>query len=489
MGGRWEKHGMEGPEEDLLSKTLDLALQKGASYAEVRYQSEVRESINLKNGFPIVGGTTVSRGVGIRVVFGDALGFSSTNVLKTNALRVAVDEAIGLARASAKMRKRRMVMADAEMGRGRVVVKPRVRHENVDVYDKTEILRAADAAVVEGAKRSGASAPSRFFSLTCGYTEKHVLNSDGADVFTSIPRVALSYIYHIHHQGRSQMRHKDLGETRGWEGVERWRLDEELMEDAMGVAMAVLKGAAPPEGTVDVVLGPEVVGLICHESAGHPGEADRMLGREAAQAGETYIRRELIGNRIGSESVTIADDPNIPGSYGFYAYDDEGVRTRERLLIEKGVIKELLQNRETAVEFGVSSNGSSRASSYDREPIVRMANTYMKPGDFSFDELIESVKTGVYIKTYSEWNIDDKRWNQRYVGVEAYSISNGELAGPVYRPVLEVTTKALYSSVDAVGKDLQMTAGYCGKGDPMQAIPVWFGGPHIRLRAVRLLRG
>ncbi|MCX8203877.1 MAG: TldD/PmbA family protein, partial [Nitrososphaeria archaeon] len=211
--------------------------------------------------------------------------------------------------------------------------------------------------------------------------------------------------------------------------------------------------------------------------------------REAAQAGETYIKRELVGMRIGSEHVTIADDPTLPGSYGFYLYDDEGVRARERLLIERGVIKELLQNRETAAELGTSSNGSSRASSYDREPIVRMANTYMKPGNFGFDELIEDVKLGVYIKTYSEWNIDDKRWNQRYVGVEAYAIRDGELAEPVFRPILEVTTRTLYSSVDAVGKDLQMTAGYCGKGDPMQAIPVWFGGPHIRLRSVRLLKG
>ncbi|MCS6788077.1 MAG: TldD/PmbA family protein [Aigarchaeota archaeon] len=480
---------MEGPQEDLLRKALDLALQRGATYAEVRYQAEIRESLNLKNGYPIAGGTTVSRGVGIRVIVDGALGFSSTNVLKPGALREAVEEAIGFARATAKLRRGRLGMAPAEFAEDRVVVKPRVRYENVDVSDRVELLRAADGAVVEGARRIGAESPSRLFSLACGYTEKHVINSDGADVFTSIPRVALSLVYHVHHQGRSQMRHKDLGETRGWEGVERWRLDEELLEDAEGVAGAVVKGVAPPEGAVDVVLGPEVVGLICHESAGHPGEADRMLGREAAQAGETYIKRELVGMRIGSEHVTIADDPTLPWSYGFYLYDDEGVRARERLLIERGVIKELLQNRETAAELGTSSNGSSRASSYDREPIVRMANTYMKPGNFGFDELIEDVKLGVYIKTYSEWNIDDKRWNQRYVGVEAYAIRDGELAEPVFRPILEVTTRTLYSSVDAVGKDLQMTAGYCGKGDPMQAIPVWFGGPHIRLRSVRLLKG
>jgi TldD protein len=117
-----------------------------------------------------------------------------------------------------------------------------------------------------------------------------------------------------------------------------------------------------------------------------------------------------------------------------------------------------------------------------------MANTYMRPGDHSLEELIEDVKRGVYIKSYMEWNIDDKRWNQRYVGVEAYLIENGRPGKMVFQPVIDLTTRGLFSSIDALGKELEFYAGYCGKGDPMQALPVWFGGPAARLRNIRLGR-
>jgi TldD protein len=143
-----------------------------------------------------------------------------------------------------------------------------------------------------------------------------------------------------------------------------------------------------------------------------------------------------------------------------------------------------LHNRETAHEMGTTSNGSSRSVAYNREPIVRMANTYLEPGDHSFEELIADVSDGIYIKNFMEWNIDDRRFNQRYVGLEAYRIKSGRLEGMVRNPRIEMTTPALWSAVDAVGDDLSFTAAYCGKGDPAQAIPVWTGGPHLRLRDV-----
>jgi TldD protein len=116
-----------------------------------------------------------------------------------------------------------------------------------------------------------------------------------------------------------------------------------------------------------------------------------------------------------------------------------------------------------------------------------MANTFVLPGEFSFEELLESVKNGVYIKTYMEWNIDDKRFNQKYTGLESYLIENGKLTSLVKRPTLEITTPKFWSSIDAIGKELGFVAGNCGKGDPQQGVPVWFGGPHARLRNIILV--
>jgi TldD protein len=113
-----------------------------------------------------------------------------------------------------------------------------------------------------------------------------------------------------------------------------------------------------------------------------------------------------------------------------------------------------------------------------------MANTFVLPGKMSEEELIEGVKNGIYMKSFTEWNIDDKRFNQRYVGKEAYMIENGELKHPVARPVIETTTPKFWAAVDAVSKQIRFDAATCGKGDPSQGVPVYTGGPCIRLRGV-----
>ena len=110
----------------------------------------------------------------------------------------------------------------------------------------------------------------------------------------------------------------------------------------------------------------------------------------------------------------------------------------------------------------------------------------MKPEDHELDELLEDVKHGVYMKSFMEWNIDDRRYNQRYVGLEAYMIQDGKVGAPVRNPILEITTPALYGSVDAVGKEVEFSGATCGKGDPMQGAPVWTGGPPIRVRKIHL---
>jgi TldD protein len=134
--------------------------------------------------------------------------------------------------------------------------------------------------------------------------------------------------------------------------------------------------------------------------------------------------------------------------------------------------------------MGTRSNAASRSVNYNREAIVRMANTLLLPGDITEEEVIGDVKTGLYMMSFTEWNIDDKRFNQRYVGREAYLIQNGELHTPVKRPVLETTTPKFWRAVDAVSKNVKLEAATCGKGDPMQGIPVYTGGPCIRLKGV-----
>ena len=123
---------------------------------------------------------------------------------------------------------------------------------------------------------------------------------------------------------------------------------------------------------------------------------------------------------------------------------------------------------------------------FDKDSIVRMSNTFLLPGDYKEKELFEGVKKGIYMKNFMEWNIDDKRLNQKYTGAEAYLIENGEISTPIIAPVLEVSTLRLWPAVEAIGKNLELHAGSCGKGEPMQGIPIYLGGPSIRLQGLRI---
>ncbi|MHA1212828.1 MAG: metallopeptidase TldD-related protein, partial [Candidatus Heimdallarchaeota archaeon] len=142
---------------------------------------------------------------------------------------------------------------------------------------------------------------------------------------------------------------------------------------------------------------------MAHENTGHPSEGDRILGREGAQAGESFyidlLEKQKLGEiKIGTEAVTLIDDPTMPGSAGYYLYDDECVKAGPRYLIKEGMINDLLLNREFAYRFETKSNAAARAIGYNREPLVRMANTYFAPGEYNIDELIEGVKKGIYMK-------------------------------------------------------------------------------------------
>ncbi|MCX8170593.1 MAG: TldD/PmbA family protein [Candidatus Bathyarchaeota archaeon] len=473
--------------EDTALFIVDKAREMGAEYAEARLQIDLRESIIVKNGVLEASVFEESRGVGIRVLVDGALGFASINSFRRDNVEKALKHALKIARSSSKLVRRKISMGRGDLGYGKFEVKPRVDFKNVDLDSRVNLLKEADEQSVHAASAGNVKAPSRIITLDTWITEKIVLTSDGANVYSVTPRAALFTLITVFHpQKGTVQRYLNLGETGGWELVERWNLPKIFYDETYTLSRILTEAVKPPRDEMDVVLGPEVVGIVSHESCGHPSEADRILGREAAQAGETFLKSDSIGLKVGSPYVNVVDDPTLKGSFGFYLYDDEGVKARRRILIKEGAVNEFLHNRETASVFNVESNGSSRSAAYNREPIIRMANTFFLPGDYTEEEILEEVKDGLYIKNFMEWNIDDRRFNQRYVGLEAYKIENGELKNMVRNPVLEITTTGLWSSVDAASKKLEFQAAYCGKGDPMQGIPVWTGGPHIRLRKVRI---
>ena len=468
-------------ERDIADYALEYAGSKEIEYAEVRAQTEKREELILKNGILEAYLSAVNTGFCVRILADGGIGFASTNKGTKEEAKAIVDLAYKFAKAANRQDKIKFAEERGVETTWKVEQKKRLE----DVGPETKIARFLETDKTLAS--CGVNTPARMLSCRINLTEKYFVNTEGSRISSFVPKIGAFGFITVVEQGKTEQAYEQFGYSGGWEAFDEWKMTEKLIHDANILKEVITKGRTVKPGAMDLVCGPEVTGIAAHESCGHPMEADRILGREMSQAGRSFIYEGgpfWIGTRIGSDVVTIVDDPTIEHSYGYYEYDDEGIKSRRRYLYKNGIINEFLHNRETAAKLGTRSNASSRAVNYDREAIVRMANTFVPLGDMTEEELIEDVKYGVYMKSFMEWNIDDKRFNQRYVGREAYLIENGELKHPVARPVIETTTMKFWSAVDAVSKNVKFDAATCGKGDPMQGIPVYTGGPSIRLRGV-----
>ncbi|MEM2009287.1 MAG: TldD/PmbA family protein [Thermosphaera sp.] len=473
-------------DESLLHASIEYAKSLGAEYAETRYQKDYGFQLSMRNGKILGAGSYRKVGVGIRVLIGGSLGFAATNILDRENILQAVERAVSRAKSSSVLRRKPIKFSQERVGRATYEVVTKKDPNQIQLESIIEMGASLYSTLLEVINK--VKIPVSTFSFETHLQEKFIATSEGALVRSMIPRIYLDSNNVLYHPEKGTLQRMiSFAASGGLELIDEWNPVEKIIDEVKRLENVLVNGKAPPKEKVDVVVGSEIVGLLVHESAGHPMEADRILGREAAQAGESYVKPEFIGSfRVGNEYATVIEDPTIPGSNGFYLYDDEGVPARARYLYREGLVNEPLHNRHTAYLFGTNSNGAARAMDFASEPIIRMSNTYLKPGDMEFDELIEDIELGVYMKSYMEWNIDDVRWNQRYVGLEAYIIRNGELAEPVRDPILEITTQGFYSNIVAVDKNLAFYPGTCGKGEPSQGVPVWFGGPNVRLKKIVL---
>ncbi len=470
--------------KDIVDKTLELP--SGCDYVEVRYERTLSRSYRFRNGLLERASRTMFEGVGIRVLSQGVISFTSTNVLSLDRIRECVNDVVKSCKLLSALRLRRASLSQERPARLKYSV---ISREPIGDLDDQHVIRFCRE--LDERLRVSDRVKVRMLYVDLEETYKIVKTSEGGHVESYIPRIFIGYHMVLHDSERvSVTRFVEFGFSGGWELVRENKVEDVMVEETR-IALEVLEKARPlpHDDVMDVIFGPELAGIMVHESVGHPIELDRIMGREGAEAGESYIRPEDIGSlRIGSEHVTIIDDPTIPNSYGYYLADDECVQARPRYLVRNGVITEPLTNREYASYLGIRSTAAARSMSYQVEPIPRMANTYLAPGSWKVDEIISDTRRGLYVRSYNEWNIDDRRWFMRYGGHECYYVENGEIKYMVRNPFIEVNTRDLWSSVDAVANDLKFYPGFCGKGNPVQTVPVWLGGCTFRARNVRVLK-
>jgi len=483
--------------KDLAEFALELAQGNGKNcdYAEVRLETNHIDTVAFINGKMHIGNLPIElttdafarkTGINVRLLVNGGMGMATTNQLNKKAVQEAVELAYHTAYRSSKQRKVPIRMSEEKTYITSWQSKYKINPMEISLEEKIEYLQQ----FVDIFKERHPVEYIHIFVLLTEQRDTYFITNEGSRISGHVPRVAfIPILIAVRSGGQNEQSMSTYATTGGWDKLISWNLENQVRKKIKILADIILSAKKPPEGEIDIILGPDVAGIISHENCGHPHEADRILGREGAQAGESYLREHKLGFKIGNECVNVFEDPTIPDSYGFYLYDDEGVKARRRELIKNGIFTEMLQNRETAAQFNIQSNAAARAIAYDREPLVRMANTFFAPGDYSFEEMVEDIKLGILMSSFTEWNIDDKRLQSKYVGQEAYLIQNGQVTNTlVLKPALEISSPGLFGSIDAQGKEntIEWQGAFCGKSEPGQGCPVWTGGPFIRLRNVRL---
>ncbi len=430
----------------------------------------------------VSGGYTPSSGIGVRVLVDGSMGFASFDRLEKGLAEETITTATKMAKTAKRENPIDLGNAIANEGKWKMEAKEPLNDVDIDTIKEfcTEM------------NQQMAGLASFVFLFNAQVIDKYLVTSEGTKIDGQLSYLQMLTILTAQAPGGSEQKFLDLTLAGGWERIRDTSLIENLKDEVERLKKAAETAVKVDDlmtQPIDMIVGPEVAGIIAHENVGHPSEGDRIMGREGAQAGESFWRDLKIGkSRVGSDAVNVSEDPTITKTSGYYVYDDEGVKSRKRELIKGGILNEPLLNREFGTKFGSGSNASARATGFNREPIIRMANTFFEPGDYSFEELVEDVKLGVYMRSFQEWNIDDRRYQSKYTGSEAYLIKNGEITDTmVKRPIMETTSIGMLSAVDAVSKNLRFDfPGTCGKSDPAQGIPVYAGGGEIRFRDIRL---
>lgn len=468
--------------KDLAEHCVQFGRSLGCSYVEARYVREQSRGFAYRNSEPISGGMQPSVGIGVRLLIEGNMGFASFDRMDKALAEDAVRTAWKMAKNA--RRKNKIDIGAPVSNRAKWAVATKEPLEDIDT---DTIMSTADEL-----NKQMVGLASYTLVLMMGRVEKCLVTSEGTEITGDKSLIRLNFLLTAQGKLSTEQKFRDMTQCGGWERLRDAKVVETLADEVgrlKNAAETAQKIAELVEHPIDVIVGPEVAGIIAHENVGHPSEGDRIMGREGAQAGESFWRDLKIGSsRVGSGVVNVSEDPTVPNTGGFYLYDDEGVKARRRRLVMNGVANEPLLNREFGVRFGKESNGSARSSAFNREPIIRMSNTFFEAGDHAFDELLEGIKLGIYMRSFQEWNIDDRRFQSKYTGSEAYLIKDGELTDTmVRRPVLETTSVGLLSAIDAVSKKMSLDfPATCGKGDPMQGVPVYAGGGEIRIRGVRL---
>jgi TldD protein len=449
-----------------LERALSAAIVAG-EYADAFCERRVARTYRLQDGKIHDAGVTVTLGVGIRVIAGDQAGYAHTDDLSEAALIDAARVAGLIARGGSGTRSIALPPTPAFAGTALYVA----GNEQPDAFTFVDLLSRADAAARAYDPRVGSV--NAFVSDET--QEVLIANSEGLFVRDERPLVALGVQCIASGGSRGNGYSADGGRT----GLSFFTGDkpEAIAREAARIACMSLEAIDAPAGEMPVVVGGGSGGVLLHEAVGHGLEGD--FNRQG-----TSLYSGRIGERVASELVTIYDDGNLPLERGSLAIDDEGTPGRHNVLVENGVLLGYMNDRLNGTLLQSGSTGSGRRQSFRSMPQPRMCNTYMPPGTSTVDEIVRSVKRGIFAKSFAGGQVEISKGDFVFMLAEGYLIEDGKVTAPIRNATLVGNGPEIMTRVVAVGNDARLASRHysCGKGG--QYVPVGVGMPTVKISSV-----
>lgn len=456
-------------DEAILARMLRQLMTHQVDFGDLYFQSSYHESWVLEDGIVKDGSYNIDQGVGVRAISGEKTGFAYSDELTIHALSQSVIAARGIAQSggSGEIRIWQPVQAP-------LLYAPLDPLGSLDKQQKIALLEQMDRF----ARTLDPAVNQVIASLSGVYEEVLVAATDGTLSADIRPLVRLNCTVLVERGGRRERGSSGGGGRFGYDyffdpvAGEMRALG--YVREAVRQALVNLEAIDAPAGTLPVVLGPGWPGVLLHEAVGHGLEGDFNRKGSSAFAGR-------IGQKVASEHCTIVDDGSLPGRRGSVSIDDEGTPGQYNVLIEKGILKGYIQDKLNARLMGVAPTGNGRRESYAHLPMPRMTNTYMLAGEHDPQEIIASVKHGIYAPNFGGGQVDITSGKFVFSASEAYLIEDGRITAPLKGATLIGNGPDAMQQVSMVGNDLALDAGVgvCGKDG--QSVPVGVGQPTLKL--------
>jgi TldD protein len=455
-----------GLREADLERYLAAALSEGGDYADLYFEYTTTSSILLDESLVKSATEGISMGCGVRVLAGEQTGYAYTDDLTPEKILKAARIAARIASGPAHVSTVGLTTVESPNNLYHVPVPSTER----DLTEKLDLVQRGDGAARAYDPRI------RQVRVSYGDQVRHILmaGSDGRVVTDLQPLVRLGVFTIAQENGNLQSGSSGGGGRVGLEFFQGENSPESFAREAARQAVVQLAAREAPAGEMEVVLGPGWPGILLHEAVGHGLEAD--FNRKGISA---FCGR--IGQRVASELCTVVDDGTIPGRRGSLNVDDEGAPTERTVLIENGILRGYLQDRLSALVMKSTRTGNGRRESYEHIPMPRMTNTCMLAGSEDPQEIIRSVRRGLYAVYFGGGQVDITNGKFVFSASEAYLIEDGKVTAPVKGATLIGDGPTVLTRVTAVGNDLRLDPGIGTCGKDGQSVPVGVGIPTIKV--------